>query len=356
MSNNQDVKQSTLTGLTCFSIGFRLWSARKKLRAEDLKGTAAANLPPADLASLGSKKLIDTKVIAVFDTLKKRAERYLSSIGVSFEGLGAWAVPDDKVAEVAAHLEAIKAEFEVEKAKFINQYDDHVTKWMKDHKEWEHIIRNYVESSLEVGSKIQCSWRCFKVVAAVDDQSSALNNGLNDDIGGLAGQLYKETAAAATGMLKNVTSIGAWRERTLSPLRSIRSKLNGLSMLDGGVSTLVDSIDHVLASMPGKGPFVGPEVSQAFMLLQVLSDEHRMRQHIKLVSQGTSLDMLFAVPDRSSPQEQLQVQPASETTALTAAVDGDSTETLEIFDPGTESTVVHVPMETLQSDSDDNWF
>lgn len=335
MSNLQP-KQSTLTGLTCFCVLVSQWSGRKKLRKEDLKGTAAENLPPEDLASLGSKKIIDNKDLKVFDTIKKRVERKLSSIGISFEGLGAYAIPDDQAEKVAKILDDAEAEFKAHKASFISEYNDHIQKWIDAHPTWEHIIRNYTPQAVEVEGKIQFSWRCFKVVAAVADISSPLNKGLTKDVGGLAGQLYKETAIAAQRMLENVTAINTWRDRTLSPLRQIRQKLDGLSFLDSGVQYLTNSIDHILTIMSGKGPFTDVEVSQAIMLLNTLADEKRMRDHIQLVRQGAQISAIFAAPAPAAKSQPAVVQ--EEQTEVGSTPNGLLDMTTPVVMQGSEGT------------------
>lgn len=310
MSNIVQTQEKSLKELTCFLLHTSLWGARKKLRPEDLKGTAAENLPPADLASLGSKRIIDPKAIAVFDTLKKKAERKLDGMGVRF--LSGWAIPDSKAAEAAKILDEVTVEFAQAHSKFIQEYNTHIQNWITGHPQWEGIIRNAVMQDHEVANRIKFQWSAFKVVEASDQKNSALNNGLSNSVGGLAGQLYRETAAMAKDMLDRVTRISTWRDRTLSPLRQIRSKLVGLSFLDGGVQTLIDSIDHVLSKFTGPGPYITEEIHSVLMLLAVLKDEQRMIEHIRTVSSGAPLQAIFTAPAlvAESSQAVTSLQPA----------------------------------------------
>ena len=60
-----DIK--VLDNLLALNLNVNLWSARKKMVLEDFGG---AELPPEDLASLGSKRIADPNSLKVFSTLK----------------------------------------------------------------------------------------------------------------------------------------------------------------------------------------------------------------------------------------------------------------------------------------------
>ena len=68
-----------------------IYGARKKLKKEDLVLADGSKLPPEDLASLGSKRLLDPEQLTVFNRLKKEAERICLRVGTRF--LGGFAIP-----------------------------------------------------------------------------------------------------------------------------------------------------------------------------------------------------------------------------------------------------------------------
>ena len=70
-----------LDKLLALNLSVSLWSARRKMTAEDMGGV---NLPPEDLASLGSKRIADPENLKIFATLKARAVSHLDRIGVRF--------------------------------------------------------------------------------------------------------------------------------------------------------------------------------------------------------------------------------------------------------------------------------
>lgn len=67
-----------LDSLLALNLNISVWSARKKMCLEDFGG---AELPPEDLASLGSKRIADPGSLKIFTTLKARAFNYLDRHG-----------------------------------------------------------------------------------------------------------------------------------------------------------------------------------------------------------------------------------------------------------------------------------
>lgn len=85
MSNQNEIR--TIERVLCFSLEIHIWSGRRKLRTTDIG--EIDELPNSDLASLGSKKVIDSEHLKPFDKLKKRAQKACESRGVRFLG-GYW--------------------------------------------------------------------------------------------------------------------------------------------------------------------------------------------------------------------------------------------------------------------------
>ena len=95
-----------LDNILALNLNITLWSARKKLTAEDFGGV---ELPPDDLASLGSKKICDPARLNVFTKLKARAFSLLDKHGVRF--LSGWAIPEDQAGDIIQGLCEIRDEF-----------------------------------------------------------------------------------------------------------------------------------------------------------------------------------------------------------------------------------------------------
>ena len=83
----------TLDKLLICHIDCSIWSGRKKLRPEDFRLANGSQLPPKDVASLGSKKICDPEALANFERLKKEAQRLCEQVGVRFLGAARCPVP-----------------------------------------------------------------------------------------------------------------------------------------------------------------------------------------------------------------------------------------------------------------------
>ena len=97
---------TVLDHLLVVNLDIHIWTARKKLVPLDLGG---AELPPEDLASLGSKRVCNPEDLRSFTTLKARAVSVLERSGIRF--LSGWAVPDTRIDDIMRELAVIRDEF-----------------------------------------------------------------------------------------------------------------------------------------------------------------------------------------------------------------------------------------------------
>ena len=117
-----------LDDILVINLDITMWSARKKLTTEDFGGV---ELPPEDLASLGSKKICDPARLNVFLKLRARAVTLLDKAGVRF--LSGWAIPEGKSQDIIQSLCAIRDEFFQEKQRFLAVYDAAIADWIARH-------------------------------------------------------------------------------------------------------------------------------------------------------------------------------------------------------------------------------
>lgn len=121
-----DIK--VLDSLLALNLTITLWSARRKMTLSDFGN---AELPPEDLASLGSKRIADPDSLKIFSTLKARAFNYLDRHGVRF--MSGWAIPEDKAGDVITELISIRDNFFREKEAFLADYDQSIENWINKH-------------------------------------------------------------------------------------------------------------------------------------------------------------------------------------------------------------------------------
>ena len=156
-----DIK--VLGNLLALNLNVNLWSARKKMVLEDFGG---AELPPEDLASLGSKRIADPNSLKVFVTLKARAFNYLDRHGIRF--MSGWAIPEDKAGDIIKELIGIRDEFLKEKDAFLADYDQSIENWINKHTKWASIIRESTVGSEYVRSRMGFSWQLYRVAPLME--------------------------------------------------------------------------------------------------------------------------------------------------------------------------------------------
>ena len=187
-----DIK--VLDNLLALNLNVSLWSARKKMVLEDFGG---AELPPEDLASLGSKRIADPNSLKIFATLKARAFNYLDRHGIRF--MSGWAIPEDKAGDIIRELIGIRDEFLKKKDAFLADYDQSIENWINKHTKWASIIRESTVGSDYVRSRMGFSWQLYRVAPLMDHAvpEAVAESGLNEEVENLAKTLFGEIARSA---------------------------------------------------------------------------------------------------------------------------------------------------------------
>lgn len=281
---------NVLNEVRCIELAIHLWTARKKLRPEDLKNLTVNDIPPEKLASLGSKLICSPKDIAIFATLKKRAVRSCETVGARF--LGGYAVPKDKLDALCTELKNIQDEFDTAKAKFLANYQNIIDQWLKENDDWKHIIRRALTPVDEVTKKLDFDYRVFCVSEHVpDDHSnqSAINDGLTSHVGSLSDTIFKEVAQEANSTWdKSFRGKDILTRNIFRPIKTLRDKLDGLSFVDPRIAPIVAKIDDCLISMPKAGPIQGTDFTALEALIFTMANSDKMKQHGQAVIDATN--------------------------------------------------------------------
>src|SRR5690625_3858545 len=158
------METTSIDSIVCVALDIHLWTGRKQLTPKDLRKVDVADLPPEDLASLGSKKICDPKLVSQFEAMKRAATRVILEAGYRLWGI--YALPEDKVDSVVRQLKDIQREFNDCKARFIADYDASIDQWVNAHPEWASIIQSAVTPAGEVERKLRFGYRVFRITPA----------------------------------------------------------------------------------------------------------------------------------------------------------------------------------------------
>ena len=287
-----------LDNLLALNLNVSLWSARRKMSQEDLGGS---DLPPEDLASLGSKRIADPENLKVFGTLKARAFNFLDLHGVRF--MSGWAIPEEKAGEIVQELLNVRSEFQKEKEAFLADYDQNVQAWVEKHHQWGEIIRNSIVGPDYVRARMDFRWQLYKVAPLEQhtDNNAVLEAGLAEEVHGLGGTLFSEIVRSAEDIWRRVyegrTEV---THKALSPLRTLHAKLTGLSFVEPHVAPVADIVQAALLRMPKKGNITGTDLLLLRGLVCLLKDSAALVTHAQKVIEGygpaSVLDALLAGP------------------------------------------------------------
>ena len=295
---------SILDKLLALNLTVNMWSARRKMTAEDLGGV---NLPPCDLASLGSKRIADPETIKVFGTLKARAVNYLDRHGVRF--MSGWAIPEDQAGEIVGELMKIRDDFCQAKEDFLQDYDQSIQNWISKHAEWGEIIKHSIVGPDYVRSRMDFKWQMFKVAPLMEheDANAVVESGLADEVTGLGSTLFSEIAKTADDIWHRVyEGMTSVTHKALSPLRTLQQKLIGLSFVEPHVAPVADLMDMALKRIPAKGNIMGADLLLLQGLVCLLRDSDALLTQAQSLMDGYGPDMvidsLLTTPPKCDPE------------------------------------------------------
>jgi hypothetical protein len=281
-----------LNQLTAVNLNVSIWTARQKLTTEDFGG---AELPPEELASLGSKKICDPERLRIFSTLKARAVNQLDKIGVRF--LGGWAIPDDQNQFIYDRLLEVKNEFLLAKDDFLSNYDLAVKIWVDKHPGWERLIRDSPVSVEQVRKRFAFDWQFYKVVQPDQGQSSEnLMVEVNSLGSTLFGEIAKDAQSVWTKVFNCKTEVS---HKALSPLRSMSRKLISLSFVEPTVAPVASLIEEAISSVPKRGLIKGQHLLTLQGLVTTLKDPSLLFEYGQKVLNGQGLTDILSLESSS---------------------------------------------------------
>ena len=298
--------QLILDQVVLIKVDATIYGARKKLNKEDLVLADGSKLPPEDLASLGSKRLLDPNRLSVFNRLKKEAERICLRVGTRF--LGGFIVPVAAAAQVTAKLDRIAGDLTQARAEFLDGYDAAVQDWMVKHPEFVGIIEKAIDSVALVATRLTFDYLVVSVALPEQLPKQEVER-LESKLGSLSEQMFHEIAVDAN-LLVEQSLLGKEQvtRNALRPIRRIRDKLDGLSFLDHRVAPVVATIDDLLGKIPNRGTIEGSLLQEILATAMLLADPDKTRRHGEGLLAAQALVVEIDADDVDVEVSALQVQ------------------------------------------------
>jgi len=281
------------------SLHCPIWTGTKRLRSDDIELGQGGKLPPEQVATLGSKRIIDPTELAVFRMFKSRAEHVCEAVGVRF--LRGYAVPREKTEAVSQSLDGIAVEFGSARDKFLARYDQAVESWVRQYPEFEMQLRKELTPVGYVAKRLGFEYAVYRISATaavighLGDQAGRMGSQLLHEVAVEANELYRMSFAGTPGSGRSAS------RRTVRPIRRMREKLAGLAFLDNAITPMVLAIDSLLAALPKTGPLEGELFYRALGIVLILSDPDKVRRHgaghLKVGDMADSMDDMFGEED-----------------------------------------------------------
>lgn len=235
-----------LNFLTMVRLDVSVWSGRAKLRKEDLSEDIQGELPPEDMATLGSKRLYDPGHLKIFNTLKARAAGVLDKKAVRF--LGGWATHEERLPELAQELENIAQEFYDARDNFLRDYSTSVVAWANNFPQYRDALLNSVPGVFEVERKFGFNWQMFKIAPTDFGDRAYTGNNLGDTLNGIEVTLLEEIARGISDTYKECfDNKETVTKKAFRPVRTLIDKVRGLTFLHPNIASLEAILTEAVA-------------------------------------------------------------------------------------------------------------
>jgi hypothetical protein len=274
--------------LVCVILDIHLWSGRQAIKREHLvaaSGASIHDLPPKDLASMGSVKICDPKRVQIFARLKNQAINILEENGLPI--LGAIGIPADRFDEVDAKLRTVGQEFNLEASNLLKDYDTVVTAWRKSWSDQnpgnEHLLSR-IPDAQSVFGKLSFDFHAFAISPPMAVGEGVANRAFAKQISGLKGALLEDARVEASDLMtkylvSNENGVVKPREyitqKTLRPLKRILEKMRSFMFVDPSIGPLADMVEATIVALPKEGQVSGAGLMSIWAMTKLLSDPHQ---------------------------------------------------------------------------------
>lgn len=257
-------------------LDFTIFTGQRKLEPGDFDRVRPGDLPDQNVASLGSKKTVDPEALTPLNNVRYRAEKLCLENGVRF--MGAYAIPQSRIALVSEELAKLVAEFRQKKDQFIADYDELVDEWILKNPKFEDQIRRAKLPAHVVRSRFHAGYTVYRVMASDLDTTSSLSGASGDLLDKVLGGLLTDLGGyVAKAMSAGVA--GNFRVEVRRSVQAAAEKIRRFGFLtdDGSLDALAQQL---LNAVTGSGQIAGDQFKQLKSLLEHLQDLDGLKRHL----------------------------------------------------------------------------
>lgn len=150
-----------LTNSTVINLDVSIWTGKARLRRGEVDDS---DMPPEEVATLGSKKLFDQNKLRSFRGIKSAAFAACNRYGVKF--LSGWLVDNQYLPELTKKLAVYKDRWDEDLRAFCLSYKSDVEEWLEKNEEWRNMLSSSIPRQSEIAKRFNFGWQTFRVTPA----------------------------------------------------------------------------------------------------------------------------------------------------------------------------------------------
>lgn len=214
-------------------LNTRLYGGSTTLKPEDI-GLDANSLPPAEIAQLGKKHLINPKDLTKVYSKAKAVRYLLEQKAIKVEG--AFFVPEAIAQSILAEVDAAIEEARTEIQTFLGGFEAKAKAWRDAHPEWSNLFTNLPSTeTLAQRMKIKrTAVRVGEIEGGEEDFANSLMTELLASINQVGAHLHKMSKSEIL------------RGRSMLPVRSLQKKLAAYGFLSTELFQLSHDLGEIL--------------------------------------------------------------------------------------------------------------
>lgn len=311
-----------LKEIAIVNFDFDIWSGQTRLdRQHDIKLGSGGELPPEEIATLGTKRICDRDLLKVFHKLAVRTRRFCLAHGLPF--MNGYAIPAEKIQTLTSFMDEMMLEFNQEKSAFLSVYDSSISDWANTNPDYAHNIMAGKRPVEEIEKKFSFDYQIFNIHGFDDKSESSLNNRVGKLGEDMIDELISESNTYYEKTLHNKTYVS---KRSLASLTRVADKLEGLCFLNNKLDPL-----HKLLSKAIKGFAVHKESVDANNRNWIVGPfYHELSSIILILSSRDKVDKYLQDQSQMSPDDDSDSDQASSVDSPTMN-DNGITDDLEDF-------------------------
>lgn len=267
MSNNT-VNTQALHDVIVATSDIRLWSGQVTVKREEL--SSVEGLPPSNLVSDGSKRIINPKALSPLESQRRHVNRELARTGL-VSPMGYLIAPSDeqKIHDLMADR---RKKFNDLRDELLSNFDKLCLEWEAANPAHVEMLRfNRPDASTVAAA---CSFNyCVYQMAPVKGSLGA--DTFSAMASATAGTLAEDIASNARAILKDSLSDQrntAITQKAVNVVRDLVKKLRSFEMFDSRITVTADALDRAMQGIRKVGPLDASEVLLLKMMLRDMTD------------------------------------------------------------------------------------